>query len=235
MVICKCIWVVYNSVMHDLPILLRVYMKYLVKFVAVIAYCSIFQFNSVGATTRFASLNNQNLNISSCNIAHKNYQVFPKGWSIGGGIGYSFAQNEFPSYDHGGFSSNLSVGYEKAISRRVNLGIESDFHYGNKLASIDGDQVESVNIPLYLTVRYFLIGNGNDNVNIFAKAGYAYNRLIGGGTNYNLWRPALAAGSEYDMGNFGLFGQYQWYSLASGGHSQNQGSFTTGIIYHFGR
>lgn len=155
------------------------------------------------------------------------------------------------SQDTGNVAGGLFVGYDYASSPMFTAGVELGAQYAyepTKLkATVLGAQTFEakikgiLSIPLFLTGKFYIPHTGG--LNVFAKAGYAFNRLeIEGNTsgvlgsnsatdNINLWRPVVAGGIGYQLQQFNIFAQYQYNWLPYQGENGGLGTVSVGLAY----
>ncbi|WP_395947732.1 outer membrane protein [Caedibacter taeniospiralis] len=153
------------------------------------------------------------------------------------------------SQDTGNVAGGLFVGYDYALNRMLSVGIELGGQYAYEttkisatITGVSGDYKASIiTIPLFLTGKFYIPHTGG--LNIFAKAGYAYNRInekysgnlataVGASdTHMNLWRPVVAGGIGYQLQQFNIFAQYQYNWLPYQGENGGLGTISAGVSY----
>lgn len=153
------------------------------------------------------------------------------------------------SQDTGNIAGGLFIGYDYALNPMVSLGVELGGQYAYEVskvsatvAGLSGDgKVSVISIPLFLTGKFYIPHTGG--LNVFAKAGYAYNRVnekysgdlataVGASDAHsNLWRPVVAGGIGYQLQEFNIFAQYQYNWLPITGQNGGLGTISAGVSY----
>lgn len=106
------------------------------------------------------------------------------------------------------------LGYEAPIIPGLfNLGVEANYIYSNNTLRVDGNNGNLQAIPLYVTGKLLL----PLDLNVFAKAGYAYSSLNGLNSD-GTWKPAVGAGIGMSIYMLDVFAQaqYLWRNSNSG-------------------
>ncbi len=176
------------------------------------------------------------------------------GVTFGGGLGYSYFTGggvtkvndpKGMPFNNGNISASGSVGYDYALTSSFSLGVEVGIQYANNtirgLREASGNDVGMLSIPVFAVAKYYIphaLG-----MNIFAKAGYAYNDIKGASTSHyednpsgdtqdlNIWRPVLAGGVGYQLNQFNIFSEYQYNWLPYSGKSFGVSSISVGLSY----
>ena len=166
------------------------------------------------------------------------------GLVVGANLGYAYAVNgwikdaaDLPGFKTGNMAGGAFVGYDAALNQMFSVGLELDAQYAYKLVSASGIKLNAWSVPLFLTGKFYI--PQTDGLNIFGKAGYAYNRLTVS-TSYagvtlsddeNLWRPVAAAGVGYQIQQFNIFAQYQYNWVPLQGENGGYGTLSGGVSY----
>ncbi len=149
------------------------------------------------------------------------------GLVMGGSLGYATASGDLKANDDGADNKNgniaggLFAGFDYAIDPMWSVGAEWGVQYANEFskASAAGASVKLslLSIPLFMVGKFYI--PGIDGLNVFAKAGYAYNQLgskntdntgTSSTTTDNRFNPVVAAGLGYKIGQMNVFAQYQY-------------------------
>ncbi|WP_440615983.1 outer membrane protein [Cysteiniphilum sp. 6C5] len=153
------------------------------------------------------------------------------------------------SQDTGNIAGGLFIGYDYALSPMLTVGVELGGQYAYEVSKLSatvsglsGDgKVSVVTVPLFLTSKFYIPHTGG--LNVFAKAGYAYNRVnetyngdlaTAAGLSdmhINLWRPVVAGGIGYQLQQFNIFAQYQYNWLPYKGENSGLGTLSAGVAY----
>ncbi|WP_116963940.1 outer membrane beta-barrel protein [Fastidiosibacter lacustris] len=157
------------------------------------------------------------------------------GMVMGGNLGYTMPSGDFKNIGNnqnyfgpnsgannknGNIAGGLFAGFDYAISPMFSLGAEVGVQYANQfakysLANVSG-KANLLSIPLFLVGKFYI--PGVDGLNVFGKAGYAYNQLgvkveaagVKTTINDNRFDPVVAAGVGYKIGQANIFAQYQY-------------------------
>ncbi|WP_235826905.1 outer membrane protein [Facilibium subflavum] len=169
---------------------------------------------------------------------------------IGGDIGYTMPSGYLKDIDpdstadnkNGNIAGGIFIGYDMALSQMLSVGLELDGQYAYNLAKTTDSgitvKVSNLSIPLFLTGKFYIPNTGG--LNLFGKAGYAYNRLnvsADAGSNAslsdntNLWRPVVAGGVGYQLQQFNIFAQYQYNWLPYQGQNGGYSTLSLGLSY----
>ncbi|MDA0912171.1 MAG: outer membrane beta-barrel protein [Proteobacteria bacterium] len=171
------------------------------------------------------------------------------GLVLGGSVGYTMPTGYVKDIEtgtgvdnkNGNIAGSLLVGYDYALSPLFSVGIELDGQYAYQLSksSLAGDSAKSsnVSVPLFLTGKFFI--PEAMGLNVFGKAGYAYNRLsakaevsgVSETFNTNLWRPVVAGGIGFQLQQFNIFAEYQYNWLPYQGTNGGYGTASLGLTY----
>ncbi|MFZ9035175.1 MAG: outer membrane protein [Francisellaceae bacterium] len=154
------------------------------------------------------------------------------------------------SADNGNIAFGLAGGYDIALNKMFSVGAELGLQYANQVSRLSGSndtdsasvKVSVMSIPLFATTKFYI--PHTNGLNIFAKAGYAFNRLFakdsasGDGLSVsqtdtlNLWRPVVAGGVGYQiMNDFNVFAQYQYNWLPYQGQNAGLSTVSAGLSY----
>ncbi|MBK2124490.1 outer membrane protein [Fangia hongkongensis] len=178
--------------------------------------------------------------------------AIPSGWLKGDDLYNSYDQDPSiisASQKKNNITGGLSLGYDYAINNAISVGVEIATQYAYNITEVKGSSATDsmkntlsvLSVPMFLTGKFFIPNTGG--LNLFAKAGYAYNRVKDkseystpfGDTNtssyQNLWRPVVAGGVGYKLGSFNIFTQYQYNWLPLLGQSGGVSSITFGATY----
>ena len=115
------------------------------------------------------------------------------------------------------------------------VGIELGGQYLNKVSSGDGGLKTDVwSAPLFATAKFYIPHSAG--LNVFGKAGYAYNRVTTkadgqSDSKETLWRPVAAAGLGYHLQQFNIFAQYQYNWLPYQGENGGVSTISAGVTY----
>jgi outer membrane protein W len=148
--------------------------------------------------------------------------------------------------DNGNIAGGLFIGYDYALSPMMAVGVELGGQYAyevTKLKASDATGSASlkasvISVPLFLTGKFYIPHTGG--LNIFAKAGYAYNRInetleatgaASKDSHETLWRPVVAGGIGYQLQQFNIFAQYQYNWLPYKGQNSGLGTISAGVAY----
>ncbi len=150
------------------------------------------------------------------------------GLVMGGSLGYATASGDLKANVDGADNKNgnvaggLFAGFDYAIDPMWSVGAEWGVQYANEFskASAAGGlstKLSLLSIPLFVVGKFYI--PGVDGLNVFAKAGYAYNQLgskttdntgTSSTTTDNRFNPVVAAGLGYKIGQMNVFAQYQY-------------------------
>ena len=194
---------------------------------------------------------------SSIGVSYAGAQT---GFVLGAKAGYTFVGgplNTVKNYtdnlvkgsvNTGGFSGGLILGYDFAFTGIMSAGLEVDPSYIN-ISSVtvasESTDIKMFSLPFLATLKIYLPITG---LNIFAKAGFAYNSPV---VSSGVWSlssgsvisPVAAAGIGWQILGFNLFAEYQYQyvnttALLSGGKfstnnvgSTNLSIFSAGVTY----
>jgi len=169
---------------------------------------------------------------------------------IGGSVGYTVPTGYLKDIGgsgadntNGNIAGGLQIGYDFALNKMLSVGAELGGQYAYELSKVESGgatgKYSNLSIPLFLTGKFYMPWvNG---LNVFGKAGYAYNRLnasvdtgISGLTvseNTNLWRPVVAGGVGYQIQQFNIFAQYQYNWLKYQGTNGGYNTLSLGLTY----
>lgn len=171
------------------------------------------------------------------------------GLVLGGSVGYTMPTGGAKDLGgagwdnkNGNIAGSLLIGYDYALSPLFSVGVELDGQYAYEISksSLAGNKykLSNVSVPLFLTGKFFI--PEAMGLNVFGKAGYAYNRLSGkvevsGGssttTNTNLWRPVVAGGVGFQLQQFNIFAEYQYNWLPRAGLNAGYATASLGLTY----
>ncbi|GGG00303.1 MULTISPECIES: outer membrane beta-barrel protein [Cysteiniphilum] len=172
------------------------------------------------------------------------------GLVLGGSVGYTMPTGYLKDIGtgtgvdnkNGNIAGSLLVGYDYALSPLFSVGVELDGQYAYEISksSLAGNSIKlsNVSVPLFLTGKFFI--PEAMGLNVFGKAGYAYNRLsskveVSGSssttTNTNLWRPVVAGGIGFQVQQFNIFAEYQYNWLPYQGTNGGYGTASLGLTY----
>ncbi|WP_440994368.1 outer membrane protein [Cysteiniphilum litorale] len=153
------------------------------------------------------------------------------------------------SQDTGNIAGGLFIGYDYALSPMLAVGVELGGQYAYEVTKVTdsgggvsaGNKISVISVPMFLTGKFYIPHTGG--LNVFAKAGYAYNRIkasadgnaasaLGITTeSVNLWRPVVAGGIGYQLQQFNIFAQYQYNWLPYQGENGGLGTVSVGLAY----
>lgn len=182
---------------------------------------------------------------------------------IGGNVGYTMPTGNLKGKDdsivdmgvrinekakNGNIAGGVFLGYEFIVNDMFNVGTELHAQYAHDVtkmeysaAGMDNQNfsVAFISIPLFITSKFYI--PHAYGVNLFTKAGYAFNRAFlktkGDGVEYkfrneekaeNLWRPVVAAGIGYQIDKYNVAVTYQYNWLPSGGENQGFSTISFG-------
>lgn len=168
------------------------------------------------------------------------------GLVLGGSVGYTMPTGNIKDLAGTGFNNkngniagSLLIGYDYALSPLFSVGIELDGQYAYQLSksSLGANSVKlsNVSVPLFLTGKFFI--PKAMGLNIFGKAGYAYNRLLYktegtlSANDTTLWRPVVAGGIGFQVQQFNIFAEYQYNWLPYQGLNAGYGTASLGLTY----
>ena len=131
----------------------------------------------------------------------------------------------------GNFAGGGLLGFDFALNPMLSVGVEADGQYFYKIRKADDYKLNIYTGILFLTGKFYIPETGG--LNLFAKAGYALNKLKAEGSNTTAYRPAAAGGVGYQIDNVNIFveGQYNWVPL--GGKNGGYGAAFVGASYTF--
>lgn len=197
--------------------------------------------------------------VLASSVAYANSNIATSGMTFSANVGYATPSGDLKaekddgvSASNGNVSFGGAIGYDFAISQMFTLGAEVGVQYTPDFAkeSEDGASLkESVlSVPI-LAVAKFYVPNV-DGLNLFAKAGIAYNhwKAKGSGSiddieglipvpsaSNNNWNGVVAAGVGYDINNFNIFAQYtyNWLKVSAFDETAKGGinTFALGVGY----
>jgi opacity protein-like surface antigen len=148
------------------------------------------------------------------------------GMVMGGNLGYAMPSGDFKDIGgstgtdnkNGNIAGGLFAGFDYALDPMYSLGIEWGVQYASKFAktTLSGAEISTnlLSVPLFLTGKFYI--PGIDGLNVFGKAGYAYNQITGKSsgistnTEDNHFDPVVAAGVGYKINQVNIFAQYQY-------------------------
>ncbi|WP_151192810.1 outer membrane protein [Cysteiniphilum sp. JM-1] len=151
------------------------------------------------------------------------------------------------SQDTGNIAGGLFIGYDYALNPMLAVGIELGGQYAYEVTKIKVSDASGnslslkasvISVPLFLTGKFYIPHTGG--LNVFAKAGYAYNRinvtldttgLPSQDDHQTLWRPVIAGGIGYQLQQFNIFAQYQYNWLPYNGQNSGLGTLSAGVAY----
>lgn len=175
----------------------------------------------------------------SAGVAQANTNIARSGMTFSANVGYSIPTGDFKanqsdvpdgSVSNNNVSFGGAIGYDYAISEMFTVGAEVGIQYMPDFAkeSEDGGSITQSNLSVpILAVGKFYVPNV-DGLNLFAKAGIAYNHWKASGSGSievvdpdpatiaipsasdNNWNAVVAAGVGYDINNFNIFAQYTY-------------------------
>ncbi|WHN65196.1 outer membrane beta-barrel protein [Cysteiniphilum sp. QT6929] len=160
------------------------------------------------------------------------------GLVLGGNVGYAYSQNgwlknanNLPGGKNGNIAGGLLIGYDFALSPMFSVGVELGGQYFNKIAKNDAGKLNMWSVPLFATAKFYI--PGAMGLNVFGKAGYAYNKLTGDtdGMATNLWRPVAATGLGFQISQINIFAQYQYNWLPLYGYNAGESTVSVGLTY----
>mgnify|MGYP003953233519 CR=1 FL=1 len=143
------------------------------------------------------------------------------GFSLGGQIGYATEQPELKgfspkvSFKHGNLFYGGQLDYKFSLTNRFLLGAESGVYYGKSVVRIQDEEksgeASNLIIPVLATGTYTF----SSGINLFLKAGVAYDNVISSSASNNLhikWNNdylgMAAIGFGYKVLGVDFFAQY---------------------------
>lgn len=180
---------------------------------------------------------------------------------VGGNIGYAMPYGDFRNMNafmfnaqkkqNGGMAGSFILGYDYAFVDCFSLGLETGAfmtHFSRLEQTRRGNTRNQDNylmsVPLYLQTKFYVI----KGLNLFGKAGYAYNAIIQTRdvTRTNRYSfadgnfdPVIALGVGYKFYSINVFVQYQYNWLKNKEFLSNEykkgglGSMALGASYTF--
>ncbi|WP_162896647.1 porin family protein [Cysteiniphilum halobium] len=162
-------------------------------------------------------------NIIGSNLAYADLYIGAQG-----GVSHSSSQLNA----NNNVTTGLLVGYQFSVFPLLRMGVETELNYLNSTVKLSNQTGNLMTIPFYATANISLpLG-----LNLTAKAGYAYNRILGIDESLfpnTLWRPAVAIGMGYQVLNFNIFFQSSRYFLYNRGEQPFADAYTFGVSYAF--
>lgn len=137
----------------------------------------------------------------------------------------------------GNFAGGGLLGFDFALNPMFSVGVEADAQYFHQIVKVDNFKLNLYTGILFLTGKFYIPETGG--LNLFAKAGYALNKLtwkVNKDTIIfpkTLYRPAAAAGVGYQIDNINIFGQFQYNWMKLYGKNSGYGAAFVGASYTF--
>lgn len=133
----------------------------------------------------------------------------------------------------GNFAGGGLLGFDFALNPMFSVGVEADAQYFYKIAKNGSQKLNIYTGILFLTGKVYIPETGG--LNLFAKAGYALNKLNGDTGSYpkTLYRPSAAGGIGYQIDNINIFGEFQYNWMKLYGKGSGYGAAFVGASYTF--